>query len=530
MLKSILVKLLCACFAAGCIACSSGLTIHKSTTLSPGPLRILPTNPRYFTDGSGRAVYLTGSHHWWNLQDAGTSSAPPVFDFPAYLNFLEHYNHNFIRLWAHEQARWNPSTTGEFYVEMSPFRRSSLELALDGKPKFDVDNFNQAYFDRLRARVVAAGARGIYVSIMLFNGWSVEPFEETNFLGNPWPGHPFHRQNNINGIDGDINNDNQGQEIHTMSTDPRLLAVRTRQEAYIRQIIDTVNDLDNVLYEIGNEILEASTEWQYHMIRYIKEYEVGKPKQHPVGMTYQGTQGGIPPNNATLFTSPADWISPGPIESVGAAYSRQYQKNPPAADGRKVILTDTDHLWGIGGEKTWVWKSFTRGLNPIYMDPYGGQYGGSTLSHADESARRAMGDTLMYATRINLAASVPMPELSSTGYCLAHPGREYLIYVPPRGQALGSLSAESNEPVRVDLSASSDAFRIEWFHPETGKAIAGGIVKGGGQRTLIPPFDGDAVLYLVADGVQRTEGHPSMRSLVWSMPSPRKGLTKWPTQ
>ena len=25
-----------------------------------GPLRVLPTNPRYFTDGSGKAVYLAG--------------------------------------------------------------------------------------------------------------------------------------------------------------------------------------------------------------------------------------------------------------------------------------------------------------------------------------------------------------------------------------------------------------------------------------------------------------------------------------
>ena len=47
-----------------------------------------------------------------------------------------------------------------------------------------------------------------------------------------------------------------------------------------------------------------------------------------------------------------------------------YQIDPPAADGRKVILTDTDHLWGIGGDVAWVWKSFLRGLNPIFMDPY----------------------------------------------------------------------------------------------------------------------------------------------------------------
>ena len=34
-----------------------------------GPLRANPKNPRYFTDGSGKAIYLTGSHTWNNLQE-----------------------------------------------------------------------------------------------------------------------------------------------------------------------------------------------------------------------------------------------------------------------------------------------------------------------------------------------------------------------------------------------------------------------------------------------------------------------------
>jgi len=34
-----------------------------------GPLRHNPINPRYFTDDSGRAVYLTRSHTWAVMQD-----------------------------------------------------------------------------------------------------------------------------------------------------------------------------------------------------------------------------------------------------------------------------------------------------------------------------------------------------------------------------------------------------------------------------------------------------------------------------
>jgi len=69
-----------------------------------------------------------------------------------------------------------------------------------------------------------------------------------------------------------------------------------------------VNDLDNVLFEIANEAHGDSTQWQYHLIGYVKEYESEKPKQHPVGMTFQYKGG----TNRVLYESPADWISPNP--------------------------------------------------------------------------------------------------------------------------------------------------------------------------------------------------------------------------
>lgn len=42
--------------------------------------------------------------------------------------------------------------------------------AIDGRPKFDLQTFDQAYFDRLRQRVITAGESGMWVSVMLFQG------------------------------------------------------------------------------------------------------------------------------------------------------------------------------------------------------------------------------------------------------------------------------------------------------------------------------------------------------------------------
>ena len=63
---------------------------------SMGPLTVHATNPRYFADGDGNAVWLTGSHTWDNRQDAGTGA----FDWDQYMDLLESYNHNFVKLFA----------------------------------------------------------------------------------------------------------------------------------------------------------------------------------------------------------------------------------------------------------------------------------------------------------------------------------------------------------------------------------------------------------------------------------------------
>jgi hypothetical protein len=101
-----------------------------------------------------------------------------------------------------------------------------------------------------------------------------------------------------------------------------------------------------------------------------------------------------------------------------------------------------------------------------------------------EAPRRAMGHARRYADRIDLAASRPAGELASTGYCLAVPGREYLVYLPGGGAAT------------VDLSAAKGKLAVEWADPITGKITAGGAMEGGAERTLKAPFGGDAVLYL----------------------------------
>ena len=461
--------LLCVTFAI--TVCSAWANSNKESQMLK-PLTVHPANPRYFTDGSGKAIYLTGSHTWNNFQN---NEVYPEVDFDEYLDFLQSYNHNFIRMWAWEQAAWDPWSASQMSVGPVSFLRTGPGDALDGKPKFDLNQFNQAYFDLLRNKVAAAQERGIYVSVMLFEGWSVQ---KKGQLGNPWQGHPFNKANNINGIDGDLNGNGEGTEIHTLSVPEEITNL---QKSYVRKVIDTLNDLNNVLYEIGNEMHTRAVEWNYHMIEFIHEYEKSKPKQHPVGMT------GAPMENAALFSSPADWISPTGKDG--------YSSDPPAADGSKVIISDVDHVWPKEFQK-WVWKSFTRGLNTAFMDLYGAKSIGDKDIERDlkwtgnwigetETVRKNMGYTLKLADRMNLVKMIPHDDLASTRYCLADPGSEYVVYQPDGGAFIVNLE-----------SFAGKTFSAEWLDPDTGNSAPAAAIKGGSKVTFSPPFSGTAVLYL----------------------------------
>jgi hypothetical protein len=308
-----------------------------------------------------------------------------------------------------------------------------------------------------------AATRGIYVSIMLFEGNAPASVPAAVV------GSPFSANNNVNGIHVDQNGDGKATEAYSLEI-PGITAI---QDAYVRKVIDTVNDLDNVLYEICNECPANSTRWQYRLIDLIKNYEAGKPKQHPVGMTIQ-----IGGSVDALYRSSADWISP------HSEPSHDYLADPKPGDGTKVIILDSDHITYFAAYAGMIWRQFTRGLNPVFMDLAPPLRDKTPLPEQD-SIRKAMGYTYMLAKKMNLAAMAPRGELTSTGYALANPGSEYLVYAPSGGS------------FTVNLAAGSYFF--DWVNPSNGTTLSGGSFSAAsGDKSFTPPFSGDAVLSIKA--------------------------------
>lgn len=442
-----------------------------------GPLRRLPQNPRYFSHDGEHAVYLTGSHTWANFQDVGPTSPPARFDYAAYLDSLVQWHHNYIRLYSWEQAHWSAwGSTADLDTEPIAYERSGPGLALDGRPRFDLTRFNESYFERLRERVEAARSRGLYVGVMLFNGWSVDG--KGVGLGNPWRGHPFNGANNVNGVDGDLDRDGEGREAHTL----QVPAVTRLQEAYIRKVVEALNGLDNVLYEVSNESNRGTEAWEYHVVQTISDAEARLPRQHPVGMGAQWPDG----DDGVLSSGPADWVSPtGDLA------------RPIVGTGDKVVLWDTDHVCGmcdiLGADPAWIWKAMLNGLNPLWMDGWDGRNVDRrfTTYVSDDvkwgPIRRQLGRALVLAEEIDLARFAPAGTRASTGYCLADESvgsARFLVLVP------------DGRGVRVNLGDSRRQFSVEWLYPLSGVRVRGAPVEGGRRVRLESPYRRLALLYL----------------------------------
>jgi len=473
-----------------------GTPKRQLAPLAGGPLR-QSTNPNYFEDASGTPLLLCGSQTWNTLQDWGINGTVRPVDFDAFVDFLKAHGHNFTLLWCTELPKFHglPSTETsppDFTVSPFPWMRTGPGLATDGGPKFDLTKFDSAYFDRLRARVEALNRAGIYAGVYLFSGEFLLRFRSST------DGYPFTGANNINGVDDGYRGGSVGSAVASVTmTAPN--AITELQDAYVKKVIDTLNELPNVLWIVSEEAPPKSSWWNDHLITLVRAYEAKKPFQHPIGYAALDSA-----PDSIIYNSDADWVAPvakvSPVKSCGTG--------KPAC---KVNINDSDHsyfgMWNDTPQinRNYAWENFMTGNQVLFMDPYLVYYPrqnrnlcaapvngiGSKPDPRWENFRDNLGYILRYSRKLHLASVTPRGELCSTHFCLANTqsvGAEYLAYAPSGGAFTMDLSAMPN----------SRKLAVEWFNPATGETtIQDSIPAGASAQSFKAPFTGDAVLYLV---------------------------------
>ena len=493
-------RLLCCNLVAVAAAASFLVLPAMAQELHPNSVPITAVltasaNHHYFQDGSGRAIVLSGSQTWNTLQDWGTNGVAEPLDFSQFAKFLTDHGHNFTLLWTIETPKFCslPVTANDppqFTVAPFPWKRTGPGAATDGKPKFDLAQFDEGYFSRLRSRVEELRKAGVYAGVYLFTG------EFLNLYRCADDGYPFTGANNVNGVDDGYKSGRRGIGAVSM-TAPN--AITKFQDAFVDKMVDTLNDLPNVLWVVSEEAPPQSLWWNRHLIEHLKRYEAGKPQVHPVGYA---APIGVP--DAAIYNSDADWVAPyaqvSPAASCGSG--------KPAC---KVNVNDSDHSYfGMWNEtpqqnRNYFWENFTSGAGLLFMDPYTVDYPREDRNHCGkavngicgapdprwENVRNTLGLIVGVSRKVDLVGMSPRDTLSSTGFCLATagaPAAQYVVYAPAGGSFTVDLS-----PVRADHRLSAT-----WLNPATGLETKAGAVTGGSpHQAFEPPFAGDAVLILI---------------------------------
>ncbi|NTV30870.1 hypothetical protein HGA91_02730 [candidate division WWE3 bacterium] len=492
-----------------------------------GPLRKNTANPRYFTNNSGKSIYLTGTHTWTILQESRTVNAAfSNVSNDVYFKALTDNKHNFIRLWNADNfiVDWGTSSAPfEECMVPHPFALTSPITATDNSDycnklyanfsqsnppiKFDLSKLDSTFVSKLRSVIETARSKNIYVSIMFFDGYNSARIA-THWA---WDGNSYNPRNHINMTSAEAS----GLSASTLFNLSNA-KVTELQKNYIRMVIDQVNEYDNVLFETSNQALNSTPEWHYAMIKYIQDYEKTKPKQHPVGNITRAHGA----SNGELFTSsnPSDWVSPHNTSPFADVLN-----NPPIySDGRPIIL-DTDHVGEKDGAgRTWVWKTFIRGYNPIFMESFRAD---ASKQNAILETRRAAGHTVTYSEKIDLNNMKPDTTSCSTQYCLVNTGKEYLVYQPSSGD--------------ISVNLPIGQYNGEWFNPATTNinqdstntiAITTFSVTTSGLRSFSRPssITSDAVLYLKSTTSASPTSIPTATPTVKPTVTPTSGPTPTP--
>ncbi len=289
----------------------------------------------------GRPVRLAGSHTWNTVQRiAGERISLQQLALPEPSRRVR----PFTRLWTietkgfvGENSLWGSNTPGLINVQDGPFKR-------DG-------SLNRGYYRALERTVKRAERRDIVTGVVFGDGSIPDIFP------GGWEQHPF------NGL-GPTSHD----RVHTKGPWNKI------QRRHIEKVVKTLEPYDNVIYEVGNELMATSTGWfQRWVVGLVK-----KLTNKPVGVSYAR---GIRPSSGRqetwMISSGADWIAP-----QGSSIAQ-----PGGVPGfRGPQVNDTDHVSPLVPNLAGMQSAWNRGFDVLLMD---GMNGKVLMNQGSMAASRA---------------------------------------------------------------------------------------------------------------------------------------------
>jgi hypothetical protein len=445
------------------------------------PHRLMRNGATWFPLGFyGAAITMaTGESAWHSTVKGGLTPADHAFRH--FADRLAANDLNYFRAWIQTAIPIDPAVDDWDYFVVHPYLRSNTPGAIDGGNKFDLDQFNPAYFALLQRQVDHAAMKGLVAQLILFDCWPVT--QSGGPTGQPaWSERDYFKQGN------NMNDLHWTTPLEWFSPGH---AVAGRQKAFVREVMAAIGNRPNIIWETCNEDLTgnptspttAVTAWDLMIASEVDAHGslpyLVMPRDLPEHRTVAGHR------------TPA----PNSSESIAAMHSRLVN---PQFGWNLPLITDNDCCAVFPDLPTYLqdqrhrprekaWAALTAGAHTNYF------IADLNESHAlmTNQVVRAMMKEVGYVSKflrdlgVNLVGMTPSDALVQGGtgsWAYARSGDEYVIYLRDAGP--------TTRPT-VTVQALPAAYAATWFNPREGSALA-----AAGGPTFQAPAPGDWALHI----------------------------------
>ncbi len=425
------------------------------------PIQLHPENPHYFLFKGKTLALVSSAEHYGAVLNLD-------FDYRTYLESLSAGGMNYTRIFAGSYFEIEGVSFGIENNTLAPKENrvitpwSIVVSDLSGEIKYDLSEWNEAYFRRLKDFMAVASDHNIIVEVTLFSSIYNDAHWNINSQ-NP--------KNNIN-----VTDELTRFDAHTRNNGSLL----SYQIKFVRKIVHELNAFDNFFFEIQNEPWsdhpvavynivnkeelnpgdwtykadfadEASMAWQAHLAGIIIEEESQLPQQHLIAQNYTNFKAPIPTVNEHVSIINFHYAWPEAVEW-------NYHFN-------KVIGFDESGFAGPGDQvyRRQAWQFMLSGgglFNNLDYSFFVGHEDGSGKNKApgggSKTLRRQLNVLSDFLHGFDLEKLYPDPSciLISPGlipYVLADRRNTYAVY----------LRAVGTEKSTLQLKTGDGSFRVQ---------------------------------------------------------------------
>lgn len=349
---------------------------------------------------------------------------------------------------------------------ISPWARSSQCCYKDGGNKFDLTQFDDNYFARLKDFLQVAQSLDIIVNYGIFCRM---------YTPDLWAVSPMNGINNINNVGVDIYYD----AVYNMN-DTSLISV---MKAVTAKIVTEVNEFDNIYFEVINEPDQPVTvDWTNFIISTIVETESTLPQKHMIA------QNSLNINPATSLYS-FHYGTPNDVLN-------NYNLNKAIGDGETGFAGPYDYAYRTQG-----WQWFVSG---------GAEYDNLdyswTVAHPDGTACCPVVGPSGGGASLRFQLNVMKKFIESFDFIHMSPSTAFITSYTPSTAWVGALAhRDQNEyliyvnqttTISLSLKLNTGTYKASWLDTLSGLIIQSDTINGGTPQLSSPSFveSGDIAL------------------------------------